>query len=134
MELSVLETQAEGVAAIEDLLRKTAAGSTETNARAVETARKEAQLIIREAEERSARLLDEARASLALLKEQIEILSTKKESIIRRLKLLLHSELDMVRSLESRDDPPAPGQAAQQESPPRDSAEIEEILRGLEPL
>lgn len=127
----VLETRVRDAATMEDLLKQTAAAAEEANVRTAEAARKEAQLVIQDAGRSAAQLLEDARADLARLKEEITILSTKKSTIVRRLTLLLNSELEMVKALESHDDdggaPASTGEGHANTSP-----EIEEILRGLE--
>ena len=75
--------------------------SQETSGRAIENARKEAQLIVYDAELKAAQLLEKARTDLLALKENISILQAKKDAVMTRLKMLLTSELDTLKTMET---------------------------------
>jgi cell division initiation protein len=125
-----LEKQLETFHGIEGILQQTLAHAQETSGRVVENARKEAELILHQAELKAAEMLEKARADLASLKEQITILIAKKDSIVTRLQLTLRSELDLVKGLA---DDPELGQhhAPPQQSSSSDKSDIEDIIREI---
>ncbi len=66
----------------------------------VEHARREAAIIIRDAERRAERQLMKGNARLEALKEQIDLLETKKLALITRIKSILRSQVDFLTALE----------------------------------
>jgi len=127
-----LETQLADFRSVEKALQQTLQQAQDSTAMAIDQARKEAQRMIQEAELKGAQIVEKSRGDLTTLKEQVTILAAKKESIVGRLKMLLHSELELVKSLESGDEPVRP-QA--EEPPPREagrSSEIDDIVRSLD--
>ena len=66
----------------------------------LEHARREAEVIIRDAERRAERLLMQGNARLEALKEQIDLLETKKLALITRIKSILRAQVDFLSSLE----------------------------------
>jgi len=128
-----LETRLTDYTTVEKALHDTLAQAKDSSARAVEQSRQEAQLIIRDAELRAAQIVDKAKNDLTALKEQVTILGAKKDSIVSRLRMLLHSELELVRALSAGDEPegspetPAPGPAEV-----RKSSEIDDIVKSLD--
>ncbi len=128
----ILETQLQEAKSTEKVLQQTLAQAQEAVGKAVEAAKKESQLIIREAEGEASSIVDKARNNLLILKEQITIYQAKKESIIAHLKLLLKSELDMIKALETEQNLTA-GNIGHSDSPgPKAKSEIDEILKILE--
>jgi cell division initiation protein len=118
-----LETSLKDFRSVEKALQQTLVQAQDSTARAVDNARKEAQLIIQDAELKGAQIVDKSRNELSVLKEQITILGAKKESIVARLKMLLHSELELVKALEAGEAPERPTGAA---------TEIDDIVRSLD--
>lgn len=129
---SELERRLEDFQSVEQALRQSLTRAQEEGPRAVEQARREAGLIIQDAELKAGQIVDRSRSDLTALKEQITILGARKDSILSRLKMLLHSELELVRALETDEDlrraPTDPSAPAGERSSP----EIDEILRGLD--
>ncbi len=128
-----LETQLKDFRAVEKALQQTLQQAQDSTALAIDHARKEAQLMIQDAERKGAAIVEKSRGELTLLKEQVTILAAKKESIVARLKMLLHSELELVKSLESVDEPP--GSPSDTPPPPQDAgraSEIDDIVRSLD--
>lgn len=129
-----LETSLKNYTEVEKALQQTFMQAQETTGKAIETARKEAQLIVREAEVTASRTTEKARNDLGSLKEQITILQARKDAIISRLKMLLTSELDLIKTLEVNEE------TTPRESPDpsadtgRDKLEIEEIVKNLESM
>ncbi len=124
-----LETRVKDYATIEKALQQTLMQAQETSSKVVESARKEAQLIIQESELKASQIVDKARTDLTMLKEQVTIMQTKRDSIISRLRTLLDSELGLVRALGTDDEPAAPPRA---EPADNGNPEIEEIIKRLE--
>ncbi len=76
----------------------------ETSARSVDNARKEGELIIQEAELKASQIIDHARMDVMKAKEELSNLKAKKEVLVSRLKVLLNSELELIKALEADDD------------------------------
>ena len=66
----------------------------------VEEARREAAVIIRDAERRAERQLMKGNARMDALREQIDLLETKKLALITRIKSILRSQVDFLTALE----------------------------------
>ncbi len=88
---------------MEKTLQQTLVQAQEASGRTIENARKEAQLIIQEAELKANQILDQTRSDLLRIKEEISTLKSKRESIASRLKVLLNSELELIKALEMDD-------------------------------
>ncbi|KAB2924682.1 MAG: DivIVA domain-containing protein [Bacteroidetes bacterium] len=100
----------------------------ETSARSIENSRKEAELIIQEAELKASQIIDHARMDVMRTREELANLRAKKEVLISRLKVLLNSEIEMIRSLEA-DDEAHGGESAP--APVRESFRIDDVLKKL---
>ena len=72
----------------------------ETSARSIENSRKEAELIIQESELKASQIVDHGRMEVMRAKEELGNLKAKKEALVGRLKVLLNSELELIRALE----------------------------------
>lgn len=101
----------------------------------LENARREAEIVIREAERRAERQLMQGNARLQGLKEQIDLLDTKKLALITRIKSILRAQVDFLAALE-RGKQSRPFNALPQ-SPVStregiDSETVEEILERLD--
>jgi len=129
-----LETRLADYTSVEKVLQETLTQAQDTSTKTIEHARKEAQLIIRDAELRAAQLLDKSKNDLTALKEQVTILGAKKESIVARLRMLLNSELELVRALDAGEEPAADMDVAEEEDAgeKRNSAEIDDIVKSLD--
>jgi cell division initiation protein len=125
-----LEIQLKDYRQIEKTLQQTLLQAQEATGRTYESARKEAELITRDAEQKAAKIVDDAHTQLARLKSEIMELTSRKESLIGRLRVLLSAELDLLKMLD-------------QENPPelvtttslgtgKDSIEIDKIARAVE--
>ena len=125
-----LETELKNYRSIEKLLHETLMQAKETSGKAMENARQEAQLLIQEAELKSSNILDKARNDLTVLKEQITILKAKKDSIVSRLKMLLQSELELIKALET-DEELQEGPLTNKKDFSKEREEIEEIIKSL---
>jgi cell division initiation protein len=127
-----LETQLKDYRSVEKALQQTLLQAQETGTRTVDTARREAQLIIQDAELKAAQIVKKAQADLTGVKEQLTVLKAKKDTVIARLRMLLQSELDLMRALEI-DEEMRPERLEEPEGEmAKARAEIEDIVRSLE--
>jgi cell division initiation protein len=130
-----LETQLKDFRSVEKALQQTLMQAQDSTARSIEQARKEAQLIIQDAELKAAGIVEKSRSDLAAMKEQVTILSAKRESLVARLRTLLTSELDMVNALETAD-AAGPGAGADTAPPSDDRSarpdDIDDIVKSLD--
>ena len=124
-----LETQIRDFRSLEKGFQETIMQAQEASGRAVDSAKREGQLIIREAELKAALIVEKARNDLTMLKEQVAILRAKRDSITLRLKMLLNSELELIKALEVEDEL-RKGTAVEERREVSD--EIEEIIRSLD--
>ncbi len=99
-----LETQLSDYKNIEKTLQQTLLQAQEATGKSIENSKKEAELIIRDAELKASQILEKARLDFSRVKEEIAALRARKESIISKLKVLLSSEIDLLKALEYDDD------------------------------
>ncbi|MCC6398288.1 MAG: DivIVA domain-containing protein [Bacteroidetes bacterium] len=95
-----LEVQLKDYRQIEKTLQQTLLQAQETTGKAYEAARKESELITREAEQKAAAIIAQAHVDLAQLKKDLQELSTRKESLVHQLRVILSAELDLLKTLE----------------------------------
>ncbi len=100
----------------------------ETSARSIENSRKEAELIIQESELKASQLVDHARMEVMRAKEEVTTLKAKKDALISRLKILLHSEMELIKALEADDQNE---QKEQGLGTGKENFHIEEVLKRL---
>ncbi|MDE3056815.1 MAG: DivIVA domain-containing protein [Bacteroidota bacterium] len=121
------EVQIRDFRQMEKTLQQTLVQAQEASGKTIENARKEGQLVVQEAELKANQLLDQARADLLRMKEEIATLKSKRETIASRLRVLLNSELELIKALEIDD--------ATSESSPDVSAkstiDVDEIVKKL---
>jgi cell division initiation protein len=125
-----LETQLKDYRQIEKTLQQTLLQAQEATGRTYESARREAELICREAESKAAKIVAEASSEAVRLNNEIIQLRSRKESLIGRLRVLLSSELDLIKVLEMGGDDvltPSPAQGTGKES-----IDLEAILKNME--
>lgn len=127
-----LETKLKDYLTMEKAIQQTFLQAQETSMKGLENARKEAQLIIQEAEIKAAQIVDKARTDLTTLKEQFTILKAKKDSIVARLKMMLHSELDLIKALEVDEELQLQQSSGNEQEITKAKTEIEEIIKQLE--
>jgi cell division initiation protein len=123
-----LETQLKDYKNLEKTLQQTLLQAQETSGKEIENSRKEATLIVQEAELKASQIVDKARNDFGRMKEEIANLKARKESILSRLKVLLRSEIDLIKALEIDDDP---SQQDSSRGTGKDNIEIDEILKKL---
>jgi cell division initiation protein len=127
-QLVEFETQLRDYRQMEKTLQQTLMQAQEASGRSIENSRKEGQLIIQEAELKANQLLDRARMDLSRTREEIANLRSKKESIVSRLKVLLNSEIDLIKALEVDDDELTKDLSR---GTGKESIEIDEIIKKL---
>lgn len=124
-----LETQLADYKNMEKTLQQTLMQAQEASGRSIENSRKEADLILKEAELKAAQIIDKARSDFSRIKEQISSLKARKQSVISRLKVLLSSEIDLIRALEI-DEEDRPSQDGSKGTG-KDNLELDTILKNL---
>lgn len=125
-----LETQLKDYRQIEKTLQQTLLQAQEATGRTYESARREAELIVRESEGKAAKIIEQANRDLARMNNELAQLVTRKESLIGRLRILLSSELDLIKTLE------AGGEEGLTEKPSlgtgKESIELDSILKSID--
>jgi cell division initiation protein len=76
----------------------------ETSSRSIEHARKEAELVLGEAELKAHQIIERGRGEVTRFKDEVTTLRVRKDTLISRLKVLLNSELELIKALEVEDD------------------------------
>jgi cell division initiation protein len=125
-----LEVQLKDYRQIEKTLQQTLLQAQETTARTYEVARKESETIIREGEQKAVKLVDQATADLQRINNDVMQLLARKESLIGRLRVLLSSELDLIRTMELG----GPGELTSTPSlgTGKESLEIDRVVRNID--
>ena len=98
-----LKTQLVDYQQVEKTLQDTLMNAQESVSQSKENSKREAMILIREAELKAERILDEARERLDKMRNELSILRTQKESFARRLRHLLESQVELVKVLEMDD-------------------------------
>jgi cell division initiation protein len=99
------ETQLKDYKQIERTLQQTLLQAQETTGKTYEAARRDAETIVKEAEMRASAIISGANSELARLNNEILQLKSRKDSLLGRLRVLLSSELDLIKTLEAGSDP-----------------------------
>lgn len=123
-----LETQLRDYRQIEKTLQQTLLQAQETTGRMYDASRKESELILKEAEMKAAGIVEQANSDVVRLGEEIKSLQARKESLIGRLKVLLSSELDLIKAMEIGGDSPL---STSSQGTGKDSIELDDILRNI---
>jgi len=124
-----VETQLADYKNMEKTLQQTLMQAQEASGKSIENSRKEASLILQEAESKASQIVEKARLDFARAKEEISTLKGRKESILGKLKIILRSELDLIKALEI-DEEDLSGEKSSRGTG-KDHLEIEEILKKL---
>ena len=127
-----LETQLRDYKSMEKTLQQTLIHAQETSQKAVENSRREAQLMIAEAEMKGSQILDKARNDLTMMKEEIAILKAKKDTLANRLKTILNSELQLIKALAVDEEINPKIDSEEQKPVPTERTEIDEIIKSLD--
>lgn len=98
-----LKTQLVDYQQVEKTLQDTLMNAQESVSQSKENSKREAMIMVREAELKAERILDDAREKLDRMRNELSILRSQKESFARRLKHLLESQIELVKVLEMDD-------------------------------
>ncbi len=127
--LTEAQTQLQDYKSMEKTLQATLMQAQEVSSKSIENAKKEGQLIIQDAELKATQILEKARSENTRLKEEIEILKAKKNTLAGRLKLLLTSELELIKALEVDEDIILTN--TNEKNPETEDSEINEIVKNI---
>lgn len=98
-----LRTQLHDYQEVERTLKQTLMNAQESMQLSRDNSKREADLIMREAELQADRIVDESRKRLAELKNELLVVRAQKDSFARRLRHLLESQLELIGVLELDD-------------------------------
>ncbi|MBI5473039.1 MAG: DivIVA domain-containing protein [Ignavibacteriae bacterium] len=124
------ETQLKDYKQIERTLQQTLMQAQEATGKTYEAARRDAESIIKDAEMRASQLLSSANSEIARLNNEIAQLRSRKDSLIGRLRVLLSSELDLIKALELGSDPILADNASHGTG--KNELELDTILKAIE--
>jgi cell division initiation protein len=102
-ELTKSKVQLRDYQQVEKTLQETLMNAQENVSQARENSKREALIIMREAELRAEKILDDAKEKLDRMKNDLTILRAQKESFSKRLRHLLESQIELLRVLEMDD-------------------------------
>ena len=122
------ETQLAEYKTIEKTLQQTLMQAQETSGKSIENSKREAELIVKEAELKASQIVEKARLDFAHTREEISQLKARKESVLSKLRILLSSELNLIRALEIDEDG---NKGDTSRGTGKDYLEIDEILKKL---
>ncbi len=103
-ELIKLRTQLKDYQQVEGTLRETLVSAQNTVEESRVNSRREAEIIIHEAELQGEHIIKEAREDLMTLRHEISLIKTQKESFAKRLRHLLQSQIELLEVMEMDDD------------------------------
>jgi len=126
-----LETQLKDYKQLEKTLQQTLLQAQEATGRTYEAARREAELIVREAEAKAAKNIEQSYSDVTRLTSQIGELKGRRDSLVGRLRVLLSSELDLIKSLEMGGDTSL-STTSTLEGTGKPSIEVTEILKNIQ--
>jgi cell division initiation protein len=98
-----LRTQLHDYQEVERTLKQTLMNAQESMQVSRDNSKREADLVLREAELRAEKIVDDARRRLAELKNELLVVRAQKDSFARRLRHLLESQLELIGVLELDD-------------------------------
>lgn len=116
-ELIKLRTQLRDYQQVEQTLRDTMLRAQNTVDESRANSRREAEIIIHEAELQAEHILKEAREDLMRLRQEVSLVKTQKESFARRLRHLLESQIELLQIMEMDDTTQKSSQSHRPESP-----------------
>ena len=125
-----LETQLKDYKQMERTLQQTLMQAQEATGKTYEAARREAESIVKEAELKAAQILNQAGEEMGKLNNEITQLKARKDSLVGRLRVLLSSELDMIKSLEAGNDHILADDASRGTG--KESIDLDNILKAIE--
>jgi len=102
-EILKLRTQLQDYQQVERSLKETLVNAQENITASRQTSQREADIILREAELKASKIIENAKIKLARLKNDIMVIRAQKESFARRLRHLLESQIELINVLELDD-------------------------------
>ncbi len=102
-EVKKLKTQLNDYQQVERTLQETLMNAQENINQSRENSKREAQIVLRESELKAEKVLDDAREKLEAMKNDLKILKAQKESLAKRLRHLLESQIELIKVLEMDD-------------------------------
>ena len=102
-EVKKLKTQLDDYQQVERTLQETLMNAQENINQSRENSKREAQIVLRESELKAEKVLDDAREKLESMKNDLKILRAQKESLAKRLRHLLESQIELIKVLEIDD-------------------------------
>ncbi len=96
-----LDTQLKDYKQIEKTLQQTLLQAQEVTGRTYESARKEAEIIVKDAESRAAKIVEQANSELMRINKELSELRIRRESLVGRMRVLLSAELDLLKTLDT---------------------------------
>jgi cell division initiation protein len=125
-----LETQLKDYRQIEKTLQQTLLQAQEATGRTYESARRESEVILREAESKAAKIVEQANSDLSKINNELMRLAARKDSLIGRLRVLLSSELDLLKTLDMGG--PEDLTSSSSLGTGKESVEIDSILKNID--
>jgi cell division initiation protein len=125
-----LEVQLRDYRQIEKTLQQTLLQAQEATGKTYETARREAEVIIKEAEQKAARIVEQASSDLSRMNNEVMQLYSRKESLIGRLRVLLSSELELIKTLDMRGDEALTGPSSMGTG--KETIELERVIKNID--
>lgn len=102
-EILKLRTQLQDYQQVERSLKETLVNAQENITVSRQTSQREADIVLREAELKASKIIENAKIKLARLKNDIMVIRAQKESFARRLRHLLESQVELINVLELDD-------------------------------
>jgi cell division initiation protein len=98
-----LRTQLQDYQNVEKSLKQTLVSAQENMLHSRENSKREADMLVREAELQAEKIIEDAKMKLAKLKNELLVVRAQKDSFARRLRHLLESQLELIGVLELDD-------------------------------
>jgi cell division initiation protein len=130
LKIMELETQLKDYKQMERTLQQTLMQAQEATGKTYEAARRDAETIIKEAEMKAAQILSNANVEVGKLNNEIAQLRARKDTIIGRLRVMLSSELELIKALELGSDPVLSNDTSAGTA--KDGIDIDNILKAIE--
>jgi len=102
---AVMTRELENYKNVEKTLRSTLVNLQESAEQSKANSEKEGSLIIKEAQVKAAETIEKAKNQTDRIKDEIRLLKSQKESLVKRLKHLLSSHLELIDMLEIEEEP-----------------------------
>jgi len=125
-----LESQLRKYHDIEGTLRETLLSAQRAREETINTAKKHAEVIIREAEVKAASIIEEGRRGLSRIRNRLVELKVQKENYLARLKALINTQKEMLDNLDfpeeetlDETEPDVPRESAAPDEPGESTAE-----------